>query len=196
MAGLFFSLKDAAAKTALDHARERHTRRANATTMDEKYEALLLVCLAIEPLACRPSRAKHSVSCARVCVHAACCAHVRHWPHASHWLPSQRQHMLSFLWATFETGIRGFLLGFGVMVCKEVMCCSAVGDVPVPCPAPRPQEGDKEDTQTPRTAHVVLPPDFSHMFARAKVAGLGVGCLIVGASLLLPASLRQKMLAA
>ena len=104
--------------------------------------------------------------------------------------------MLSFLWATFETGIRGFLLGFGVMVCKEVMCCSAVGDVPVPCPAPRPQEGDKEDTQTPRTAHVVLPPDFSHMFARAKVAGLGVGCLIVGASLLLPASLRQKMLAA
>ena len=102
--------------------------------------------------------------------------------------------MLSFLWATFETGIRGFLLGFGVMVCKEVMCCSAERDVPVP--VSRPQEGDKEDAQTPRTAHVVLPPDFSHMFARAKVAGLGVGCLIVGASLLLPASLRQKMLAA
>ena len=103
--------------------------------------------------------------------------------------------MLSFLWATFETGVRGFLLGFGVMVCKEVMCCSAEGDAPAP-PVPRLQEGDKEDTQTPRTAHVVLPPDFSHMFARAKVAGLGVGCLIVGASLLLPASLRQKMLAA
>ena len=50
------------------------------------------------------------------------------------------------------------------------------------------------DTQTPRTAHVALPPNFSHIFARARVAGLGVGCLIVGASLLLPASLRQKML--
>ena len=82
------------------------------------------------------------------------------------------------------------MLGFGVMVCKEVMCCSAEGHVP------RPQESDKEDTQTPRTALVAPPPDFSHMFARAKVAGLGVGCLIVGASLLLPASLRQKMLAA
>ena len=158
--------------------------------MDEKYEALLLVCLALEPLACTPSRAKHSVSRARACVRAM--AMVLHTCAAGHTLAtgSQRQHMLSFLWATFETGVRGFLLGFGVMVCKEVMCCSAEGHVP------RPQEGDKEDTQTPRTALVVPPPDFSHMFARAKVAGLGVGCLIVGASLLLPASLRQKMLAA
>ena len=38
--------------------------------MDEKYEALLLVCLALEPLACTPSRAKHSVSRARACVRA------------------------------------------------------------------------------------------------------------------------------
>lgn len=38
--------------------------------MDEKYEALLLVCLALEPLAYTPSRAKHSVSRARVCVRA------------------------------------------------------------------------------------------------------------------------------
>jgi hypothetical protein len=98
---------------------------------------------------------------------------------------SQWQHILSFLWATFETGIRGFLLGFGLMVCKDVMRSAAQGDAPVPSSSP--QEGDKTDTQTAK-------PDFSHIFARAKVAGLGVGCLIVGASLLLPASLRQKML--
>ena len=105
---------------------------------------------------------------------------------------SQWQHILSFLWATFETGTRGFLLGFGLMVCKDVMRSSAQGDAPVPSSSP--QEGDKTDTQPPRTAHVALPPDFSHIFAKAKVAGLGVGCLIVGASLLLPASVRQKML--
>ena len=29
--------------------------------------------------------------------------------------------MLSFLWATFETAMRGFLLGFGAMICKEVL---------------------------------------------------------------------------
>lgn len=104
-------------------------------------------------------------------------------------LRSQWQHILSFLWATFETGIRGFLLGFGLMVCKDVMRSPAQGGAPVPSCSP--QECDKKDT-TP-TAHVAV-PDFSHIFARAKVAGLGVGCLVVGASLLLPASLRQKML--
>ena len=107
---------------------------------------------------------------------------------------SQWQHILSFLWATFETGSRGFLLGFGLMVCKDVMSFPAQGDAPVPSSSL--QEGDKTatDTQPPTTTHVALPPNFSHIFARAKVAGLGAGCLIVGASLLLPASLRQKML--
>ena len=101
---------------------------------------------------------------------------------------SQWQHILSFLWATFETGSRGFLLGFGLMVCTDVMRSSAQGDAPGPSSSP--QEGDKTATQPPMTTHVALPPNFSHIFARAKVAGLGVGCLIVGASLLLPASLR------
>ena len=34
--------------------------------MDEKYEALLLVCLAVEPAMRKPFCAKHSASCARV----------------------------------------------------------------------------------------------------------------------------------
>ena len=52
-------------KRAPTHATENEHTPRNAT-MDEKYEALLLVCLAFEPLTCRPSCAKHSVSCARV----------------------------------------------------------------------------------------------------------------------------------
>lgn len=68
--------------------------------------------------------------------------------------------MLSFLWATFETAMRGFLLGFGAMICKEVL-----------------------------TGKEVL------TFSKARVAGLGVGCLVVGASILLPAGVRHKMMA-
>jgi hypothetical protein len=140
----------------------------------------------VRSTACR-AHACESVPCAVVCP-------LRRWPRTPA-TGSQWQHMFSFLWATFETWFRGFLLGFGVMVCKEVMFRSAEGDVPVLRELE--QEGDKDqDTQPPRTARVVPLPDFSHMFARAKVAGLGVGCLVVGASLLLPASLRQKMLAA
>ena len=155
--------------------------------MDEKYETLLLVCLAVEPAMRKPSCAKHNASCEEspcLAIVCTCCSQTA--------ARSQWQHILSFLWATFETGSRGFLLGFGLMVCKDVMRSPAQGDAPVPSSSP--QEGDKTATQPPTTTHVALPPNFSHIFARAKVAGLGVGCLIVGASLLLPASLRQKML--
>ena len=69
-AALLRALNCRAAKSArLTTHSETNTRLANAT-MDEKYEALLLVCLALEPLACTPSRAKHSVSRARACVRA------------------------------------------------------------------------------------------------------------------------------
>ena len=150
--------------------------------MDEKYEALLLVCLAVEP-------AMHTLLCEAqrvVCTRESPCHAIVCTCRSQTAARSQWQHILSFLWATFETGTRGFLLGFGLMICQDVLRSPAQGDAPVPSSSP--QEGDKTDTQTP------LPPNISHIFTRAKVAGLGVGCLVVGASLLLPASLRQKML--
>ena len=35
--------------------------------------------------------------------------------------PELLMQILSFLWATFETGLRGFLLGFGLAICKECL---------------------------------------------------------------------------
>ena len=102
--------------------------------------------------------------------------------------------MLSFLWATFETASRGFLLGFGAMVCKEVFFSELAeskrsNDDSQPAPAKDAATGSQPQAVSRKQL------DSANIFFKARVAGLGVGCLLVGASILLPAGVRHKMLA-
>ena len=77
------------------------------------------------------------------------------------------QSCVVFLWATFETFFRGFLLGFGAVVCKDHLLSNG--------------SDDKPDT-------------FNYSFAKAKMAGLGVGCFLTGSAIIIPHDLRQKYL--
>lgn len=109
--------------------------------------------------------------------------------------------VLSFLWATVETGVRGFLLGFGASLLKDLMMREhpekpeQLGEKRIP-----PQDVTKnEHVEKPVTPQDVVKnvshvPDITTSFIKARMCGLGMACFLVGSSILLPASVRQKLM--
>lgn len=91
------------------------------------------------------------------------------------------QNLLIFLGATLETFLRGFLLGFGTMICKDLL----LSKDSLPSAQPTTTLSDAADKQ---------PNSFSYSFTKAKLAGLGAGSFLVGSAIIIPHSLRQKYL--
>ena len=101
-------------------------------------------------------------------------ASVRRRPAAVAMNPELLMQILSFLWATFETGLRGFLLGFGLTICKECL----MRDLR--------DQGDRDkDAKHSQQAR------YSETFRKAKIVGIGVGSFILGASIAVPGRWRQ-----
>lgn len=69
------------------------------------------------------------------------------------------------VWNTIETSVRGFLLGFGAAILKDLL-------------------KQTSDSVT----------DFSKTFKFARVAGLGMASFLVGISIVLPARIRYELL--
>ena len=77
------------------------------------------------------------------------------------------REVLRTIWTTFETAVRGFLLGFGAAILKDLLV-------------------DKKGSAETTT-------DFTHTLRFARVAGLGSACFVTGVALFLPARLRAEM---
>lgn len=75
---------------------------------------------------------------------------------------------LRVLYTTVETGCRGFLLGFGGAILKDLL--------------------------VDRKAMAEKSEDYQGTFRFARVAGLGSACFLVGASILVPADWRHSVL--
>ena len=101
-------------------------------------------------------------------------ASVRRRPAAVAMNPELLMQILSFLWATFETGLRGFLLGFGLTICKECL----MRDLR--------DQGDRD--KDAKHSQQAL---YSETFRKAKIVGIGVGSIILGASIAVPGRWRQ-----
>ena len=70
------------------------------------------------------------------------------------------------LWTTAETAVRGFLLGFGAAVLKDLLI-------------------DRKATASEK-------PNFQSTFAFARVVGLGAASFLIGAAILIPANLSTR----
>lgn len=71
-------------------------------------------------------------------------------------------------WTTTETFVRAFLLGFGGAILKDLLI----------------DRKSKAETEA----------DYASTFSFARMTGLGSGCFIVGASILVPADWRSAFL--
>ena len=81
------------------------------------------------------------------------------------------REMMRSLWTTIETGGRGFLLGFGTAILKDLLI-------------DRKGSGADESKL-----------DFTKTLQFAKLVGLGSSCFMVGIAIVLPARLRAEMFA-
>ena len=83
-------------------------------------------------------------------------------------LSNMMHESLRILWTTSETALRGFLLGFGGAILKDLLI--------------------------DRKASADTSQDFSKTLKFAKLTGLGAACFLVGSAVVLPARWRYELL--